>query len=265
MEYARFERLVVGGTALLVLLALAAAVARGGVDPAEIVAQLLLVAVLAVAVHWGRKAGTISAGVACLLYLAVKLPSLSADPSPESFWLILSHFAAYCLVGILGGEVFGRLKYQLTGSKDRDLIDDWSRVYNQRYAAGALAQAIARSRRYQEPFSMVVLRLEPVLTSTQRPEKLRGLVRSIASFLRDDVRMVDDVARLDDGRFVVLLPHTPGNAANMVAGRLTEGVCRTLGVKRDCVSTTHLSSDEDGATLEEFAAGIAAALDGSGL
>ena len=62
----------------------------------------------------------------------------------------------------------------LRGSKDSNMIDDWSRVYNQRYAARAIEQAVARHKRYQEPFSAILVQLEPALTGTQRPQKLRG-------------------------------------------------------------------------------------------
>ncbi len=58
----------------------------------------------------------------------------------------------------MGGEIFARVKYLFAGSKDSDVIDDWSRVYNQRYAARALEQAVARHKRYQEPFSAILVR-----------------------------------------------------------------------------------------------------------
>ena len=81
-------------------------------------------------------------------------------------------------------------------------------------------------------------------------------MRSVAAFIRDDVRMVDDVARLEDGRFVVLLPHTPGDSAPIVASRLTDGICKMLGVKDNCITTLCLGTDNDTAALERLVAGI---------
>lgn len=257
MEYARFERLVIGGTLLLVLLTVAASIASGAADAAEIIGQLAIVGVMGAAVHWGRKAGTIAALAACLLYLVLRLPMLSAGMTPQAFPLVVSRLAGYCLIGIVGGEVFARVKYLCSGAAGYNVIDDWSRVYNQRYAARALEQAVVRHKRYREPFSMVIIRLEPVVTGSQKPEQLRGLVRRVASFLRDDVRMIDDVAHLDDGRFVVLLPHVPGTAAPAVADRLGTGISQTLGVQRSSVTATYLSAAEDTSALEQFAASIA--------
>jgi GGDEF domain-containing protein len=258
MEYGRFERLVIGSTTVLVLLSVAVSIAGGVADTAEIIGQLAIIVVMVAAVHWGRRAGTFAALAACLVYLALRLPLIAAGLTPQALLLIVSRFAGYCLVGIVGGEIFARVKY-LSGSKDSNMIDDWSRVYNQRYAARAIEQAVARHKRYQEPFSAILVQLEPVLTGTQRPQKLRGLVRTVAAFIRDDVRMVDDVARLEDGRFVVLLPHTPGNAAPIVASRLTDGICRTLGVKDNCISTLCLGTDHDTAALEQLVAGLGVA------
>lgn len=263
MEYGRFERLVIGSTTVLVLLSVAVSIAGGGADTAEIIGQLAIIFVMVAAVHWGRRAGTFAALAACLVYLALRLPLIAAGLTTQALLLIVSRFAGYCLVGIVGGEIFSRVKY-LSGSKDSNMIDDWSRVYNQRYAARAIEQAVARHKRYQEPFSAILVQLEPALTGTQRPQKLRGLVRTVAGFLRDDVRMVDDVARLEDGRFVVLLPHTPGANAPIVASRLTEGICRTLGVKENCISTLCLGTENDTAALEELVAGLTDAEQDSG-
>jgi GGDEF domain-containing protein len=259
MEYARFERLVVGVTAVLVLGTIAASSLSGGSSPVEVIAQLMIVVVLAVAAHWGRKAGTIAALSACLIYLVMQLPLLSQQAlSGAALLLVLSRIVGYCLVGIVGGEVFGRVKYLFAASKDSGVIDEWSRVYNQRYAAKALEQALARHERYQEPFSVVIVALAPDDTVEPKTGRLRARVRSVANFLRDDVRMVDDVARLDDGRFVVLLPHTAGAFAPIVASRLAEGVRQVLGVKEGGVTTTCLGADENSAALAEFAKNIGA-------
>ena len=258
MEYSRFERLVVGVTALLVLGTIAASSMTGGSNPREVIAQLMIVVVLAVAAHWGRKAGTIAALSACLICLVMLLPLLSLGLSGAALLLVLSRILGYCLVGIVGGEVFGRVKYLFAASKDSGVIDEWSRVYNQRYAAKALEQALARHERYQEPFSVVIVALAPDDTVEQRTGRLRARVRSVANFLRDDVRMVDDVARLDDGRFVVLLPHTAGAFAPIVASRLADGVRQVLSVKEGGVTTTCLGADENSAALAEFAKNIGA-------
>lgn len=261
MEYPRFERLVIGSVALLVILTLAASSLTGGVDVAELIGQLAVIVIAAVAVHWGRKAGTIAALSACLLYLAMRLPMLGAGISSASFLLVLTRFAGYCLVGIVGGEIFGRVKYVFAGTADSNSIDEWSGVYNQHYIATTLQHAVERHARYHETFSVVIIALAPSVTAPLRPEKVRSVVRTVANFLRHDVRMIDDVARVQDGRFVVLLPHTPAAAAPLVADRLAAGLCQTLGAKSDCVTTTCLGAAQDAVAVQEFLTSITPTVD----
>jgi GGDEF domain-containing protein len=255
MDYARFERWVIAGTALAVLISLATSAATGGLDVILVVGQLMLVVVMAVAVHWGRKLGTIAALSACLLYLIMRLPLVADGLSTSASLLLATRFAGYCLVGIVGGEVFSRVKYAFAGSES-DVIDSWSRVYNQRYAARALEQAVARHERYGEPYSVVVLRIDFPDLEQMKVGRLRHTVRSIATYLCDDVRMVDDVARLDDGRFLVMLPHTPGSAAPIVAERLSSGLCQTLGLKREQVSATSVGAEQDGSALADLSTSL---------
>ena len=169
MEYRRFERLVIGSAAVLVALTLAVSAASGGVDAAEFIGQLAVVGVVASAVHWGRKVGTFAALAACLLYLALRLPMLANEPSMEVFLLVVTRFAGYCIIGIVGGELFARVKYLFASSTESNVIDDWSRVYNQRYLAKALERALERHTRYQEPFSIIILGLAPSITASRRP------------------------------------------------------------------------------------------------
>ena len=95
MEYRRFERLVIGSAVVLVGLTLAVSALSGGTDAAEFIGQLAVVGVVTAAIHWGRKAGTFAALAACLLYLAMRLPMLASEPSPETFLLVATRFAGY--------------------------------------------------------------------------------------------------------------------------------------------------------------------------
>lgn len=242
MGYAQFERLVLSATVVLVLGTLAASMATGATGVAEIVGQLAVIAVMFAAVRWGRRAGTIAAVVASVVYLGLQLPVLSSATNARPALLILTRIVGYCLIGIVGGELFGRMKYLMAASDDSGMIDQWSGVYNQRYIVHAIRQALARKTRYNEPFSLVLLELPLTNGNGGRSDKLRAAVRTAASFFRDDVRMVDDVSRLDDGRFLVLLPHTPGAHAPIVAERLAAGARKTLDLGAASVRTSCLCS-----------------------
>lgn len=247
MQYSRFEQLIIGVGGLAILGSLALSLQSGGPGLVEVVAQLLLFAVLVVAVHWGRRAGMYAALAASLIYIAMRIPVLSSSENLtiEGLLFMVARIAAFGLVGIVGGEVCSRIKYVFARFDDSNTIDDWSRVYNQRHASKAIEQARGRYARYGEPFSLVLIALSPAITVDMTPQRQRSLIRAVANYLRDDIRMVDEVGRLDDGRFVVLLPHTPREGGEVVTARLSAGVRQTIGAKPESVTVQCMGAAED--------------------
>jgi len=256
MHYSRFERLIIGMGAVAIFGALALSLMSGGPGLVEVVAQLLLFGVLVVAVHWGRRGGMLAALVASVIYIALRIPLLSSGLAREDLLFMASRIAAFMLVGIIGGEVFGRIKYVFARLDDSNTIDDWSRVYNQRYTDHAIEKARARYARYGEPFSLVVVTMTPALTADLSPQRQRTLVRAVANYLRDDVRIVDEVCRVDDGRFLLLLPHTNKAGGVVVEGRVREGVRHTVGAREDSVTTACYGAAEDTLALAELSASL---------
>jgi PleD family two-component response regulator len=130
-------------------------------------------------------------------------------------------------------------------------------VYNQQFIAKLLATALGGFDRYQAPFSVVVLRLAPAVTSELRARKASSLVRAVANHLRNDVRMIDDVGHLDDGSFVLLLPHTPRTGAMVAAERVRAGVRDVVGAKDESVTAQVMGAPEDTDALRALLADIA--------
>ncbi len=258
MHYSRFEKLIIGVGAVSIFGSLALSMQTGGPGMVEFVAQVLLFGVLVAAVHWGRRGGMVAALFASLIYIALRIPLLSAGLTTADMLFIITRIAAFGLVGIVGGEVCSRIKYVLARVGDTNTIDDWSHVYNQRYAFHAIEQARARYTRYGEAFSLVIVKLSPSLTAELRPKRQRTLVRAVANYLRDDVRMVDEVCRIDDGRFIVLLPHTAKPGGAVVESRLLTGVRKTVGAKDESVTTVCYGASEDTLALGELNASLAA-------
>lgn len=251
MTHSRLEQLVliIGSAAILGSLALAIPV---GSEPEtiEVVAQLMLAAVLFAAVRHGRRGGTVAASLAAVIYVALRLPGFVAvPPTPLGLWLIAARVAAYGLVGIGGGEATHRLLYSLLELKDRSAIDEWSHALSEQFFARELEQALARSARYGEPFSLVLISISAALTSDLRPSRQRAIVRSVSNALRADVRMVDEVARLTDGRFAVLLPHTPKSGGAVACDRLVALTRTTLAARDEAVTAQLLGAPEDEGAL----------------
>lgn len=251
MTHSRLEQLVliIGSAAILGSLALAVP-AGSGPEPVEIIAQLLLVGVLFGAVRYGRQGGTIAACIASIIYVALRLPAfVAAPPTTLGLFLIAARIVAYGLVGIGGGEVTHRLLYTLVELKDRSAIDEWSHALSEQFFARELEQALGRSARYGEPFSVVLISISAALTADLKPSRQRTIVRSVSNALRADVRLVDEVARLTDGRFAILLPHTPRSGGAVVCERLLALARTTLAARDEAVTAQLLGAPEDEAAL----------------
>lgn len=260
MNYRSFERLVIGAGVVTVLGSMMISVAANGWPGwVSIVSQLLLLPVLIVAVHYGRRPGLIAAVVASAAFIAMEIPTLSETGGPPTPDLVMIAYtiSAYGLVGIVGGDICGRVKYFFGRYGESATVDDWSHVFNQRKASELVENARGRFTRYGEPFSVVVIAPASSLFAGLRPTRQRSMVRAAANHIRGDVRMVDEVARLDDGRFLVVLPHTALEGGLVVTERLADGVRATLGASDDSVTARCFSAEEDELELASLAASIA--------
>jgi hypothetical protein len=254
MKYSSFERIVLVVSALAVVATVAMSLTAGPISWPELMGQVFVLVVLAAAVHWGRNGGFIAAAVATIVYALFAVPQVAAGRGlqPGTVQLVLVHAVVYAIVGVVGGEVCGRLKYQLASIDGASALDDDTRLYAESVVHGLASGGLARFHRYGTPFSVVELSLSPGLFAELRPVKRRAMLRRVANHVRNDVRMVDDIGRLDDGRFVVLLPSTPGSGAEVVADRLQKGMRDLLSARDDSVTASVFATDQDPEALERF-------------
>jgi GGDEF domain-containing protein len=253
MTYRRIEQIVLAFGALALLASVIAFAPRGVPSTSDLLGQALLFGVLLAAVRYGRRGGMLAAVAASVLYTVAHLPMLrTAEVGSAQLLAVGLRIAIFGAVGIVGGEVFMRLRYQLATLEGSSALDEWSRVYNERYLHAALEQAIERHERYAEPVSLVVIGLPTLATKGLSPARQRALVRGVADLLRGNVRTVDEVARLNDGRFTILLPHTPGSGGIVVAERLVGHLARHLSVSADAVMARVVSLPDDATGIAEF-------------
>ncbi len=251
MRYERFEWLTIGVGAAAIFATLAMNYSAQSGPAAQdmlplLFAQLLLLGVLISAVHWGRKGGFTAALAATVVFMVMRVPSIvSGESLADNLQMVIIYTVSYGIVGVLGGEMCSRIKYFFARLEDAFNIDEDSRVYNQQFLAQHLSGQLAQVARYDATFGLAIFTLSPNLTVDLRPAKVRSLVRTVANHIRDDVRLVDDVARLDDGRFVIVLPHTPKAGAVVASERVRAGVRDALGAKDESVAVEVYATPED--------------------
>ena len=259
MKYRYFEWIVLAVGTIAVLGAVAVSNMAGNLGWPTIVGELLVLPVLAAAVHWGRNGGFIAAALTLVFYvlLTVVVMARSEGLQPPMVQLVLILAIAYGAVGVVGGEICGRMKYLLARVDGGSALDTDTRLYAEAVVRGLVESSLARFRRYDATFSLVLITLPAGPFSTLRPLQRRLLLRRTADRIRGDVRLVDDVGRLEDGRLIVMLPATGGAGAWIVANRLADIVSKSLESDHDGVGLEVLSVDIDPEAVERFCGTLA--------
>ena len=101
-----------------------------------------------------------------------------------------------------------------------DLSDGLTGLPNRRAFDQALIQQVTRSRRYGNPLSLMGVDIVPAESGAPTSD---GVVLAVSRYLRDRLRWVDTVGRVDRSRFLVLLPETPERETLRLADALAAG------------------------------------------
>lgn len=99
-----------------------------------------------------------------------------------------------------------RLRQQVEELK---LTDDLTGLPNKRAITQAMELQISRSRRYQNPLSLIMVHIAVADEQLELLETgAEPLVLGVSRFLRDRLRWVDQIGRWEDNIFVLVLPET---------------------------------------------------------
>ena len=259
MKYERFERYAVAFAALVVAAMITASARDFAANMSGILSEVLLFIIFLAAIHYGRRGGLLAAIACSAVYVLASIPGMTADRglTSEMLLLVATRVFIFGVVGILGGEACGRLRIFFARAANGSIFDEWSQAFNQTYAHAALTRSIASFERYGQQFTIAVITLSPSLTADLGPQRVRNVVRGVAKHLRNDVRMVDEVALLNDGRFLVLFPNTPVENAATPATRLARGARQLLGAKDESITARCLGPVDDLPALKALVAEIA--------
>lgn len=113
-----------------------------------------------------------------------------------------------------------RLRQQV---EELAITDELTGLANQRALSQMLTAQVTRSRRYQNPLSLVMVEVDALgAEAGQAPSK--DLVLAISHYLRDRLRWADVIGRWDECQFVLMLPETPGSAAQTLLEKISGDV-----------------------------------------
>lgn len=96
------------------------------------------------------------------------------------------------------------------------LTDAVTGLPNQRALSQALERQVSLSRRYQNPLSIALFRVKPEVCQDEQQ------FRTMAHYLRDRLRWVDQIGMWGEGGFLAILPETSEEDARRLASAIVD-------------------------------------------
>jgi diguanylate cyclase (GGDEF)-like protein len=159
-----------------------------------------------------RLVGTVSA------YNKVLYHSFACGAFDHDDQEILEKFSFYMGRALVQAQEFRERQALIT-------IDEVTGLRNRRYLDLRLPEEIRRAERYQRKVSLLMMEVTD-FTELSRAFTAQGrdeLLRALAGMVRETVRNVDILARLEDSRFAIVMPDT-GDAMRDILDRLLQAV-----------------------------------------
>lgn len=117
-------------------------------------------------------------------------------------------------------KICNALKQQLKESLQRD---DLTNLLNKRSLLQALSPEVSRSRRYNNPLSLLIIKVQEIKPLLDGVTVVTDqVISSVGHYLRDQMRWVDLIGRTDDDEFSLILPETQKDDAEKLAEKISD-------------------------------------------
>ena len=189
----------------------------------------------------------------------ISLFRMTPDPfSDEERGILLT------LVPVLSAAILkARYEHQLSVLATRDSLTG---LWNRRVAFETLSQEIARTNRYGDSFTALLMDLDHFKSYNDRYGHLAGdqVLRDLATLMRSSFRSTDKAARTGGEEFMVLLPRTElaggAESAEHFRAALEQLDVNFQGLTLRCTTSIGCAEYREGETEEDFFARLDALL-----
>lgn len=106
--------------------------------------------------------------------------------------------------------------------EDLRLTDELTGLPNRRAIGQALDLHVSRSRRYANSLSVALVSIDFKQAADVRPLHSDPIALAVSRFLRDRLRWVDQIGRLDEHQFLLVLPETPEDDAHRLIKKIND-------------------------------------------
>lgn len=134
-------------------------------------------------------------------------------------------------------ETVEDLQKQIEKLKEKSIVDELTRILNRRGIMEILTREFARSQRFKNPLSVLMIDIDDFKKINDTYGHLVGdkVLQTIAFVLKNNLRATDAVGRYGGEEFLVILPETNIEAAEIVAEKLRKEVAKKAFKYKDQV------------------------------
>jgi diguanylate cyclase (GGDEF)-like protein len=120
----------------------------------------------------------------------------------------------------------------------RALVDELTGLKNYRYYNDRILEEIARAKRTDIPFSLIILDIDDFKSYNDLKGHLEGnnILRILAGVINETLRLSDIAVRYGGDEFVLILPNTSRKGADLVGSRIRDKLRRTRTGKAITIS-----------------------------
>ena len=185
-----------------------------------------------------------------ITFATERMTALKTDRIYNTLYLSLA--VAVLLLLLLIFFVRAYIEQQL---RKHAILDGETGLYNHKFCHATLRKRCAQADRNGLPLSLLSLTVEGLEEGATRytPAQREKLLEKIGAYLKGIVRESDVPCRDEDDSFLLILPDTPAEGAEVLAGRVREGLQREIGEESpDFSMKLKTRTKEKGVKCEEF-------------
>jgi diguanylate cyclase (GGDEF)-like protein len=186
----------------------------------------LLLFVIGISKMGDWRVGSVSAIVGAAIWVTAEMMVGTSYSHPAIlYWNAFVRLSIFLLIAH-AIELGRSLEYETTSAR----TDFVTGAFNSRYLHERLQIEIDRSSRYGRPCTLAYLDIDDFKTINDRFGHRTGdtVLRAVVDSLKRTVRRTDIVARAGGDEFVILLPETDGEAAQIVIAKAFKNLAREM-------------------------------------